>query len=68
MDKEGIIAEIRRTAAENGGAPLGQERFERETGISVGVWRGRYWLRWSQALEEAGSHATLSRLLTHRRS
>jgi hypothetical protein len=54
MDKDRIIAEIRRTTAENGGVPLGQDRFSAETGISVGVWRGKYWVRWSEAVTEAG--------------
>jgi len=31
--KEHIIAEIQRTAAENGGAPLGQDTFRAVTGI-----------------------------------
>jgi hypothetical protein len=54
MDKARILAEIKRTAEENGGAVLGQERFEKETGISSGVWRGKYWRAWSDAVKEAG--------------
>src|SRR5580658_8718518 len=34
MTKDRIIAEIRRTAAENGGVPWGQRRFQSEAGIS----------------------------------
>ncbi|VBA57598.1 hypothetical protein LAUMK191_04094 [Mycobacterium attenuatum] len=52
--KEEILAEIRRCAAENGGAPLGMPRFEAETGIKPSDWRGRYWVTWSEALAEAG--------------
>ncbi len=33
MDKAHIIAEIKRTAAANGGMALGRERFFHETGI-----------------------------------
>jgi Meiotically up-regulated gene 113 len=54
MDKERIIAEIRRTAEENGGVPLGYRSFGDVTGISMSHWRGRYWRGWSEALQEAG--------------
>lgn len=54
IDKGHILAEIRRTAEENGGKPLGRGRFRIETGISEGDWRGRYWARWSDAVLEAG--------------
>lgn len=52
--KDRILAEIRRTTEENGGTPPGAERFASLTGISVGVWRGKYWGTWSDALTEAG--------------
>lgn len=54
MDKYQILDEIKRTAIENGGIPLGQERFAREVGVKIGEWHGKYWLRWSDALTEAG--------------
>src|ERR1700733_15179269 len=54
MDKQRIIAEIQRTAADNGGVALGQLRFEKETGIARDAWRGRYWGTWSEAVDEAG--------------
>lgn len=54
MDKQYILDEIRRTADENGGAPLGRTRFAGETGIKIADWSGRFWARWGDALCEAG--------------
>ena len=54
MEKARILAEIQRTALENGGVALGQNRFSSETGIAEHEWRGRYWRQWGDALMEAG--------------
>lgn len=54
MDRAHIVAEIRRTAKENGGTPLGRLRFAAETGIRESDWSRRYWARWNDALAEAG--------------
>lgn len=54
MTKNHILAEIQRTAAENGGVPLGMQRFSTVTGIRKADWLGRHWLRWGDALVEAG--------------
>lgn len=54
MNKHHILAEITRTAAANGGAALGKERFFTETGIKESDWAGKYWARWSDAVAEAG--------------
>ena len=54
MKRQHIIDEIKRTAAANGGAPLGVARFLQETGIKVTDWEGRFWVRWGDALREAG--------------
>lgn len=54
MNKDHILAEIKRTAALNGGVALGKSRFFQETGIKESDWIGRIWARWGDALEEAG--------------
>jgi hypothetical protein len=54
MSKENILREIKRTAKENGGIPLGRLRFFRETGIKESDWKGKFWARWNDAVSEAG--------------
>jgi Meiotically up-regulated gene 113 len=54
MDKQHILDEIRRTATASGGVSLGKDRFFTETGIKESDWFGRYWVRWSDAVREAG--------------
>jgi Meiotically Up-regulated Gene 113 (MUG113) protein len=52
--KNKILEEIRRTAAENSGRPLGWKRFESETGIRYHDWFGKYWKSWGDAVRDAG--------------
>ena len=54
MTRDQIIAEIQRTAAANGGKPPGKARFFAESGVRESDWIGRYWVRWSDALRDAG--------------
>lgn len=54
MDREFILTEIKRTANENGGNALGQVRFLAATGLRESDWKGRFWSRWGDALQEAG--------------
>src|SRR5579862_5055278 len=54
MTKSHILGEIKRTAAENGGAPLGVTAFQKSTGIKSTDWYGKHWARWGDALREAG--------------
>jgi hypothetical protein len=53
MDRQQIVAEIRRIAVENGGHPPGRQVFERETTVKRSEWYPHIWLRWSDALAEA---------------
>ena len=54
IERDDILSEIKPTTKENGGVPLGSRRFYTETGIKVADWRGKYWARWCDAVEEAG--------------
>ncbi len=54
MKKHYIIDEIKRTARENGGKPLGKMKFAKITGIQNHNWLGKYWARWGDAVKEAG--------------
>ena len=54
MNKQHILEEIARTTSQNGGVALGRERFFQETGIKESDWLGKYWARWSDAVNEAG--------------
>lgn len=51
--KRQVLAEIKRLAEANGSAP-GVRLFERETGIKESDWYPALWLRWGDALQEAG--------------
>lgn len=53
-ERDRILSEIRRTAAENGGLPLGKRAFERVTGIREADYLGKLWAKWSDAISEAG--------------
>jgi hypothetical protein len=54
MQKREILDAIQRTAAANGGRPLGAKRFSVETGILVTDWLGKHWARWGDAVRESG--------------
>lgn len=54
MNKHHILSEIRRTAEANGGIPLGRQKFFEATGIKETDWSGKYWVRWGDAVKEAG--------------
>lgn len=52
--RQHILDEIKRTTKDNAGVPLGKERFFQETGIRYEDWFGKYWVRWGDAVQEAG--------------
>lgn len=54
IDKRHILAEIKRISEARGGKPPGVRVFERETGIKESDWYPDLWLRWGDALQEAG--------------
>ena len=58
MDRQGIIDAIKRTAAANGGRPLGRLRLENETGIRSYDWM-KHWARFQDAQREAGFEPNL---------
>ncbi len=54
MEKEQILKDIRRLAAASGGKPPGSQRFQSEMNLGKADWYPKYWLRWSDAIREAG--------------
>lgn len=65
VDKARIISEIKRLATESGGRPPGRDRFISATGIKQSEWYPHLWLRWGDALIEAGYTAnTLTPAIT----
>ena len=52
--KEHILSEIKRIASGNGGKAPGKLLFQQETGIAESDWYGKLWVRWSDAVAEAG--------------
>jgi hypothetical protein len=54
MNRQQIVAEIKRIALDNGGDAPGIQAFGRTTGIKKSDWYPHIWLRWGDALVEAG--------------
>jgi hypothetical protein len=54
MDRQQILAEIKRLAVENGGQAPGRQAFTRTTGVRMSDWYPHIWLRWGDALADAG--------------
>jgi hypothetical protein len=53
-EKQQILDMIRRLAAQNGGKAPGAQRFTTITGIGKSAWYPKLWLRWGDAVREAG--------------
>ena len=53
-NRQRILEEIKRTAKENSGVPLGLRRFLKETQLKESDILGRYWTSWNDAVREAG--------------
>src|SRR3990170_5132225 len=54
MDKSRILDAFKCLAVANGGKGPGRSLFERKTGIRMSDWYPHLWLRWGDALVEAG--------------
>jgi hypothetical protein len=54
MNRTEIISEIKRIAEELGGKAPGFQRFATETGLRKSDWYPNLWLRWGDAIIEAG--------------
>ena len=54
MKKQEIISEIKRIAEEGGGKAPGFQRFSALTGVRKSDWYPNLWLRWGDAIREAG--------------
>jgi hypothetical protein len=64
-DKSAVISAIQRLAEENGGVPVGKERFIAETGFADYLFQGRLWVTWSDAVREAGYEPNTFGLARH---
>ena len=56
-EKQQILDLIRRLAAQHGGKAPGAQRFTSCTGIGKSEWYPKLWLRWGDAVREAGCQA-----------
>ena len=54
MNRQQIVAEMKRIALDNGGRAPGMQSFERLAGVKKSDWYPHIWLRWGDALVEAG--------------
>jgi hypothetical protein len=54
MNKQTILEEIKRIALDNGGQAPGMQAFARITGVKKSDWYPHIWLRWGDAVTEAG--------------
>lgn len=54
ISREEILAEIRKFVAANNGTIPGERTFLVATRIKESAWKGKHWVRWTDAVREAG--------------
>jgi len=54
ISREEILAEIQKFVAANNGAIPGERTFRAATRIKESAWKGKHWVRWTDAVREAG--------------
>jgi hypothetical protein len=54
ISREEIVAEIRKFVSANNGEIPGERTFVNATRIKPSTWKGRFWVRWTDAAREAG--------------
>ncbi len=54
VERQQIVEEIKRITRENNGHAPGRQAFASATGIKIAEWYPHLWLRWGDALTEAG--------------
>lgn len=52
--REEILSELRKFVGENDGDVPGERTFAKATRIKESAWKGKYWVRWTDAVREAG--------------
>ena len=52
--KEDILNEIKKVVELNSGKMVGKRKFQSITGIKESDWKGKFWINWSDVVEEAG--------------
>jgi hypothetical protein len=54
ITREEILSEIRKFVGDHDGEVPGERAFARATRIKESAWKGKHWVRWTDAVREAG--------------